>query len=414
MWGRTSRVFVVLALGASAASATVPALADDAPGGDQPSTAPERGIAIDPRLLDVTFELSRTSRRLEAAERDATLAEQRLSGAQATIGVTEGFIRTNRPSVEYARALVRENALLAYQHHAAAVDASLATSSPDELGRADEYLHATHGVDRKRFAILQASQEALERAQAQRVEARDQLASLTSELDREVETLRTLRAQQEELLVEFGAVPVMGDSWLTAEQLAAWYRSTGHEPKLAPGTTIDDLARFYVEEGNAEHVRGDLAFAQGVIESVYFSVAAGNNYSGIGACDSCSGGFGFASPREGVRRADPAPSQLRRPRQPGGQPGLPAGEGPVPRRSRGRRPGLRHLLPQGHGAAVEPDGQRQLGDRPDVRGQGHRAVRPHRCVHGRSLTVASLHREVAKLHALFKRRPPGSRRVRAA
>ncbi len=301
MWGRPLRVFVVLALGASAALATVPASADVAPGEDQPSTAPERGIAIDPRLLDVTFELSRTSRRLEAAERDATLTQQRLSGAQATIGVTEGFIRTNRPGVEYARALVRENALLAYQHHSAVVDASLATSSPDELGRADEYLHATHGVDRKRFAILRASQEALERAQAQRIKARDELASLTSELDRGVETLRALRAQQEELLVELGAVPVMGDSWLTAEQLAAWYRSTGHQPKLAPGTTIEDLARVYVEEGQAEHVRGDLAFAQGVVESAYFTVAVGNNYSGIGACDSCSGGFGFASPREGVR-----------------------------------------------------------------------------------------------------------------
>jgi hypothetical protein len=123
----------------------------------------------------------------------------------------------------------------------------------------------------------------------------------TSELERSVESLRSLRARQEALLAEFGAVPVMGDSWLSAEQLAAWYRSTGHEPKLAPGTAIDDLARFYVEEGNAEHVRGDLAFAQGVIESAYFSVAAGNNYAGIGACDSCTGGFGFASPREGVR-----------------------------------------------------------------------------------------------------------------
>ncbi len=48
-------------------------------------------------------------------------------------------------------------------------------------------------------------------------------------------------------------------------------------------------------------MRGDLAFIQGVIESAYFSVAAGDNYAGIGACDSCSGGFVFASPRDGVR-----------------------------------------------------------------------------------------------------------------
>jgi hypothetical protein len=72
-------------------------------------------------------------------------------------------------------------------------------------------------------------------------------------------------------------------------------------PRLAPGVAIDDIARLYVIEGNAEHVRGDLAFAQAVIETGSFKVAAGNNYSGIGVCDSCTDGYGFPTPLDGVR-----------------------------------------------------------------------------------------------------------------
>ena len=98
-----------------------------------------------------------------------------------------------------------------------------------------------------------------------------------------------------------GAVTVMGDTQLTGPQLAAWYRSTGAQPVLAAETTIDDVTRMYVEEGQAEHVRGDLAFAQAIIETGGFRVAAGNNYSGIGVCDSCTGGNSFATPRDGIR-----------------------------------------------------------------------------------------------------------------
>jgi len=40
-------------------------------------------------------------------------------------------------------------------------------------------------------------------------------------------------------------------------------------------------------------VRGDLAFAQAVLETGSFGHALDNNYSGIGACDSCTSEFLF-------------------------------------------------------------------------------------------------------------------------
>ena len=128
----------------------------------------------------------------------------------------------------------------------------------------------------------------------------------------------------------------MGQSALSGPQLAAWFKSTGAVPRLAPGTTIDDLAQLYVVEGGLEGVRGDLAFAQAVIETGYFSVAAGNNYAGIGVCDSCTGGYRFPTPLDGVQRADPTPAELRRPGQPRGQaanPPAPGLYGPDPRKA---------------------------------------------------------------------------------
>src|SRR5262245_51570534 len=52
-------------------------------------------------------------------------------------------------------------------------------------------------------------------------------------------------------------VPVMGPSTLTAAQITAWYNSTGHHPNIT--VPMPTLASYYVSEGNAENVRGDIA-----------------------------------------------------------------------------------------------------------------------------------------------------------
>ena len=56
-----------------------------------------------------------------------------------------------------------------------------------------------------------------------------------------------------------------------------------------------------MDEGKAEHVRPELAFAQSIIETGSFGNALDNNYAGIGACDSCQGEPAFPTPRDGVR-----------------------------------------------------------------------------------------------------------------
>jgi hypothetical protein len=89
---------------------------------------------------------------------------------------------------------------------------------------------------------------------------------------------------------------------LTAEDLAEWFATTSYRPRVA--TPIPDYARWFIEEGQAEGIRGDIAFAQAVLETGGFSNNDSvnvNNFSGIGHCDSCASGWAFASPELGVR-----------------------------------------------------------------------------------------------------------------
>jgi hypothetical protein len=105
----------------------------------------------------------------------------------------------------------------------------------------------------------------------------------------------------------YGASPVslLGPSRLTAPQLAASV-AIRHDTHLT--VSIEQLAQLYIEEGAAFGVRADLAWAQSIVESGWFTFPAGglvrpanNNFAGMGACDSCADGNRYADARTGVR-----------------------------------------------------------------------------------------------------------------
>ena len=100
--------------------------------------------------------------------------------------------------------------------------------------------------------------------------------------------------------------PIMGASELTAGQLAAFLFSKNPEPKI--NCTAFELARFFIEEGVIEGVRGDIAFCQSLHETGWFRYGGlvlpeQNNYAGIGATNNSDVGKGawFRSPQIGVR-----------------------------------------------------------------------------------------------------------------
>jgi hypothetical protein len=99
-----------------------------------------------------------------------------------------------------------------------------------------------------------------------------------------------------------GSPTILGSAVLNPAQLAGWFAQSPYQSKIS--TPISQLASWYVSEGDAQGVRGDLAFAQAVLETGGFTNDDSirlNNYAGIGHCDSCASGFAFSTPHMGVR-----------------------------------------------------------------------------------------------------------------
>jgi hypothetical protein len=98
--------------------------------------------------------------------------------------------------------------------------------------------------------------------------------------------------------------PVLGPALLGPFQIEAWYAATGTRSRSP--TPVGRIARLFVEEGHAQGVRGDIAFAQAMLETGYLRyggqlLPADHNFGGIGACDSCDGGLRFPDPETGIR-----------------------------------------------------------------------------------------------------------------
>jgi len=109
-----------------------------------------------------------------------------------------------------------------------------------------------------------------------------------------------------ELAEQPADVPVMGDSVVGAETLAAFLLSKNPDPKI--NCSPLELAAYFITEGEIEGVRGDIAFCQSIHETGWFKFGGQvlpdqNNYAGIGAVNNSPVGMGawFDKPKIGVR-----------------------------------------------------------------------------------------------------------------
>jgi len=99
---------------------------------------------------------------------------------------------------------------------------------------------------------------------------------------------------------------IEGDNVFTADELARWFTAAatlaGGEPQAT--VPITELAQAFIDEGRDEGLRGDMAFAQAILETGSFTnddTINHNNFAGVGHCDSCDTGFTFATAQLGVR-----------------------------------------------------------------------------------------------------------------
>lgn len=99
------------------------------------------------------------------------------------------------------------------------------------------------------------------------------------------------------------ATKITGKSIATAAQMTAYIRSVN---KAVPKSVIV-MIPFFVSEGQAEGIRGDLAFAQSCLETGNFTFVGSavklsqNNFCGMGVTKNGLKGNSFPSPQIGIR-----------------------------------------------------------------------------------------------------------------
>jgi flagellum-specific peptidoglycan hydrolase FlgJ len=252
------------------------------------------------QLLAAAIELSRTATRLDQVALEVSQVQARLHDAEVALLDVTTRANATQVQIDQLKAALAARAAAVYEQHGNQ-GAVLRVQHVLDVGAGEAYTNAASIDANQQLDELTAAENLLQQQRSQRDLERQAVADDQVRLQSVQASLEAVRARDESILGKLGGIPVMGTARLTAAQLAAWFRSTGLGAHLAGGTTIDQLTQMYIEEGAAEHVAGDLAFAQAILETGSFGHALDNNFAGIGACDSCTSEIGFPTPRDGVR-----------------------------------------------------------------------------------------------------------------
>jgi flagellum-specific peptidoglycan hydrolase FlgJ len=294
------------------------------------------GAQVDPAVTQLSHDLAAVRHDLEATNarivdiRDQTAVLQtriveltaHIEEFRGQIATTEAQIQTFEANREAILQVVRSRAARVYieRDPASPFDSTL-LQSPMKLARRQQLAGAVARRDESTRQQLQETTDQLAAVRADLANQRDALEGQESDLQLQRRALGDLQGQlqseqgrletqakdvQARLqaaiaagIIRAGGVSLMGDTTLSAAQMASWWRAQRYTANTT--VSIDELAQMYVEEGTAEGVRGDVAFAQAVLETGGFRSAPGNNLAGMGWCDTCATGRVFPSARDGVR-----------------------------------------------------------------------------------------------------------------
>jgi peptidoglycan hydrolase CwlO-like protein len=275
--------------------------------------------------------------RLDQAQQEAAAAANRYENtvaerdqAQADVTRIEGEITELQQQITTLRAFeaqlretIAERAADIYRNQDVLVGVEAFGDDPELAGRRRTLARAALDADVDQVEQLRKTSNEFEKAQQQLAQQRMELDQKRAQLEATLVQLERDKADFDRKVAAANAAldkakaldalakqgtPVMGEPVLTAADLANWFRTSGSKARLSDGMTIDGLAALFIEEGQAEQVRGDVAFAQSYLETGGFSFPGGgqvspddNNFAGLGACDSCATGRQFPTAREGIR-----------------------------------------------------------------------------------------------------------------
>jgi peptidoglycan hydrolase CwlO-like protein len=297
----------------AAASGAFVAWAPAAPAQEDPAIARTRE-----RLQHAQSEANEARARYEKAvtERDQAAAHiAEIEAAIPALRAQEAQLRAQETQLRWQLA-IRAAALYKNTNPTAGLDV-LASKNTLQAGRKTKLTEAADQFDDEQARQLLETADRLQQVQVELEAKRAELEAKRAELDGLIVRLDQEKAVFDqkvaeanralEVAEEIGALralgePVMGEPVLSPAELAAWYRSTGSSPRLSGGISIDELAQIFIQEGLAENVRGDFAFAQAYHETGGFRAGGSeNNFSGLGACDECTGQRQFPTALDGVR-----------------------------------------------------------------------------------------------------------------
>ena len=293
------------------------------PASPMPAHAQESLIESDPAVVRARADLEAAQQAAHAAESELEATVQHQAEVQADIADHQQKVEAlEQQRTELAQERdtlldhLRQRAVALYSmggDGTSAVD--IFSGSVLEGARRKQLGDAASRSDHENARRLDETRKTLADIQTSLRKEQDALEEQQAELDALVPRLQAQQTAVAERVAEANAAleraraigalhaagdPVMGPNTLTADQMVSWFQSQGYRPRLS-NTNVSELAQIYLEEGAAENVRGDFAFAQAVVETGGFSAAADNNYSGLGWCDGCARGIIFPTPRDGIR-----------------------------------------------------------------------------------------------------------------
>jgi hypothetical protein len=313
------------------------------------TTSPDRALQLVPPPLDLTAiselsavrrgdavaaaravaDLANLAAGQELARATASLeaATARLAEADAALESARGAARAATATAEAARKRITDLAVESYQLAMGADPAVFVTPTDilrgsegwQDYNRARSFSEAAaESLDRQQRSAedaASAAAEAVEAAEATREQlgaaaeaarrARDDRQDLAEAVAADgARRIEDAEATGEALVDPTRGPAILGASVVPARYMADFVRARG---RPHPSIDVDALAATYIAEGEAEGVQGDIAFTQSILETGWFNFGgsmvevADHNYAGIGACDSCSSGFAYPTPAEGVR-----------------------------------------------------------------------------------------------------------------
>jgi hypothetical protein len=274
-----------------------------------PVFTPAAGSQADP--------VGRVRDRLARAQADAASAAGRYdqavnerNEAQVRLTEVEQTISSTRAQEAMLRSDVARRAVALYKNPNASGLEALGTGDPMEAGRktkfseyADKYYEGQAQELDQKADRQQQEQDDLQKKRAELDDAVPRLEQEKADADQKIaKAQRGIEIAEKLAPLRAAGDPIMGPTVLNAAEMADSLRSSGASPRLSGGVTVAQIAQMYVDEGTAENVRGDVAFAQANIETGGFSAGGSdNNFSGLGACNGCGGQNRFPTALDGIR-----------------------------------------------------------------------------------------------------------------